>query len=401
MTLASATIPAQSSGQAEIELLLCCSHTHPEPHQLTRIQALVRQPLDWTYLVERATHHNILPLVDRQLQQIDSDSIPSEVLAQIHANFDGNFQRNLHLTAELLKLSQLFKTHQIPMLSFKGPILAQIAYGNLALRQFLDIDILVPEADVVRANQLLVDRGYQSQFALTESQQILYAGLRNEHWFWHEEKQVCVDLHWSILPKHFSFTPDPQLLWSKTEKVEFGSQSIDTLIPEHLLLFLCAHGAKHNWWRLYWICDIAELLRTHPDLDWASIHSLAGRFGTKRMLFLGLYLAHQLLGAVLPLSVLTEIESDPTIPILSIEIHERLFQIPANSDDSSWTWKDYAIYRRTITSLRDRLWYLVDTILPPTPLEWQIVTLPRPLFPLYYLVRLVRLILKHLFRIDV
>ena len=400
MTLASATIPAQSSGQAEIELLLCCSNTHPDPHQLTRIQALVRQPLDWTYLVERATHHNILPLVDRQLQQIDSSSIPSEVLAQIHANFDGNFQRNLYLTAELLKLSRLFETHQIPMLSFKGPILAQIAYGNLALRQFLDIDILVPEADVVRANQLLVDRGYQSQFALTESQQIVYAELRNEQWFWHEEKQVCVDLHWSILPKHFSFTPDPHLLWLKTERVEFGSQSIDTLTPEHLLLFLCAHGAKHNWWRLYWICDIAELLRTHPDLDWASIHSLAGRFGTKRMLFLGLYLAHQLLGAVLPLSVLTEIESDPTLPILSIQIQERLFQIQASSDDS-WTWRDYAIYRRTITSLKDRIWYWVDTILPPTPLEWQIVALPRPLFPLYYLVRLVRLILKHLFRIDV
>ena len=216
----------------------------------------------------------------------------------------------------------------------------------------------------------------------------------------HEKKQVCVDLHWSILPKHFSFTPDPQLLWLKTERVEFGSQSIDTLTPEHLLLFLCAHGAKHNWWRLYWICDIAELLRTHPDLDWASIHSLAGRFGTKRMLFLGLYLAHQLLGAVLPLSVLTEIESDPTLPILSIQIQERLFQIQASSDDS-WTWRDYAIYRRTITSLKDRIWYWVDTILPPTPLEWQIVALPRPLFPLYYLVRLVRLILKHLFRIDV
>ena len=47
------------------------------------------------------------------------------------------------------------------------------------------------------------------------------------------------------------------------------------------------------------------------------------------------------------LSVLTEIESDPTLPILSIQIQERLFQIQASSDDS-WTWRDYAIYRRTV-----------------------------------------------------
>ncbi len=395
----------QSDRSAEIELLLCCSHTHPDSQRLSRIQALVMQPLDWTYILERATHHNILPLIDRQLQLIQAHQIPSTVIARIHDNFTENFQRNLYLTSELLKLGRLFETQQIPMLSFKGPILAQIAYGNLGLRQFLDLDILVPEADVVRASQLLVSLGYQPQFDLTERQQIVYARLRSEHCFWHEEKQVCVDLHWSILPKHFSFTPDPQLLWRKIERVEFGAQSIATLTPEHLLLFLCAHGAKHNWWRLYWICDLAELLRTHPDLDWEDIHSRSGRFGTTRMLLLGLYLAQQLLGTVLPLSVCTAIAADFTLPILAAQIQERLFQSQASDGqeiepDSSWTWRDYAIYRQTIPSLRDRVWYWLDIMLTPTPLEWELVTLPQWLFPLYYLIRAMRLTIKYLFRLD-
>ncbi|WP_373540732.1 nucleotidyltransferase family protein [Chamaesiphon sp.] len=409
MTLTSLTIPdriARSSDrQSEIELLLCCSHTHPDPHQLSRISELVTQQLDWAYILERATHHNILPLIDRQLELLDAHQIPSAVTTQIHTNFQENFQRNLYLTAELVKLGRLFATHQIPLLSFKGPILAQIAYGNLGLRQFLDLDILVPEADVVRASELLVSLGYQPQFDLTASQQVVYAGLRNEHCFWHEEKQVCVDLHWSILPSHFSFTPDPQLLWQKSERVEFGAQSIATLTPAHLLLFLCAHGAKHNWWRLYWICDLAELLRTHPDLDWDNIHRLSGRFGTTRMLLLGLYLAQQLLGTVLPTSICTAIAADATIPILATQIQERLFQSPEGDEpeidpDANWTWRDYAIYRGTIPSLRDRVWYWVDTILTPTPLEWELVTLPRSLFPLYYLIRAMRLSLKYLFRFD-
>jgi Uncharacterised nucleotidyltransferase len=391
--------------QAEIELLLCCSHTHPDPHQLSRIQELVARQLDWTYILERATHHNILPLLDRQLQLIQAHQIPSAVIAQIHTNFNENFQRNLYLTSELLKLGRLFAAQQIPMLSFKGPILAQIAYGNLGLRQFLDLDILVPEADVVRASELLVSQGYQPQFELTASQQAVYAGLRNEHCFWHEEKQVCVDLHWSILPRHFSFTPDPQLLWGKIERVEFGAQSIATLTPEHLLLFLCAHGAKHNWWRLYWICDLAELLRTHPDLDWDSIHSLSGRFGTKRMLLLGLYLAQQLLGTVLPTAICTAIAADATLPSLAAQIQERLFQTQGRDGleievDANWTWRDYAIYRGTIPSLRDRAWYWIDIILTPTPLEWELVTLPQWLFPVYYLIRAMRLAIKYLFRVD-
>src|SRR3712207_8653927 len=34
------------------------------------------------------------------------------------------------------------------------------------------------------------------------------------------------------------------------------------------LLILCVHGTKHIWGRLSWICDVAELLRTQPDMDW-------------------------------------------------------------------------------------------------------------------------------------
>jgi Uncharacterised nucleotidyltransferase len=407
----------ESDRDSEIELLLCCSRTHPDPLQLDRIQALVQQQLDWNYLLERATYHNLLPLLDRQLQQIDPQAIPPEVIAQLRANFNDNFQRNLRLTAELVKLSRLFESQQVPMMSFKGPILAQIAYGNLALRQFVDLDILVAEADVVATSRLLVSQGYESQFTLTDRQQTVYTELRSEQWFWHEEKQLCIDLHWSILPKHYSFTPDPQLLWTKIDLVEFGAQSVATLSPEHLLLFLCAHGSKHNWSKLYWICDIAELLRTNRDLDWRNIHDLAGRFGTQRMLFLGLYLAHQLLDAILPEALLIQLDSDPTLPILSTQIQEQLFQSPAICEDSiplqrrhttenskfsnskaSTTSLQDAIYRQTMTSFRDRGWYWIDTILTPTPLEWQIVALPQPLFPLYYLIRLIRLILKYIFR---
>ncbi|PSB55396.1 nucleotidyltransferase domain-containing protein [Chamaesiphon polymorphus] len=410
MTLAATPIltltDLDSPQRLEVELLLCCSHTHPSPEQVSRIQELVERPLDWNYIYDRANHHHILPLLDRQLQNSKPDAIPIEILERIRTNFNENFQRNLCLTAELIKLSQLFETQQVPMLTFKGPVLAQIAYGNLALRQFVDIDILVAEADVIGASKLLIDRGYEPQFKLTDRQLAISATLQNEQWFWHEGKQICVDLHWSILPKHYSFTPDPQTLWNKIDRVQFGDREIETLTPEHLLLFLCAHGAKHNWWRLYWICDIAELLRTHPDLDWEYIDRVSGRFGTRRMLLLGLYLANKLLDVPLPEAQLTQLASDPQLPLLFTEIQDRLFPVPNTdgkaiaADDSGWTWRDYGIYRSTITSLGDRVWYWVDAISTPTPLEWQIVTLSPPLFPLYYLIRIVRLSLKYIFRIG-
>jgi len=50
---------------------------------------------------------------------------------------------NFFLTKELLELLTLFEAHCIPASPYKGPALAIMAYGNLALRQFSDLNILV------------------------------------------------------------------------------------------------------------------------------------------------------------------------------------------------------------------------------------------------------------------
>jgi Uncharacterised nucleotidyltransferase len=395
MQLKGAITPALHSAnpcqRPEIDLLLACSHARVDAAQLHRIQDLLQPSLDWPYLLERAEHHSLMPLLAWHLQNLDTSVIPKEVGAQIQSSFTENFQHNMRLLVELLKLVRLFENQGISLLAFKGPVLAQSAYGNIALRQFLDLDILVPESHVTQASQLLVACNYQPQFTLTAKQQSTYADLRYEHSFWHEEKQIGVDLHWSVLPKYYSFTPDPKLLWKSIDRIFFAEQSIPTLSPEYLLLFLCAHGAKHNWSKLYWICDVAEVLRTHKTLDWQTIQALSGQFGTQRMLLLGLYLAHDLLGASLPQTALGQIQCDSTIPSLAAEVRQNLFQ---PHSEPSLDRKD-RIYRQTMRSARDRVWYWIDTVFTPTPLEWEIVALPKPLFPLYYIVRMVRLALKY------
>jgi hypothetical protein len=41
--------------------------------------------------------------------------------------------------------------------------------------------------------------------------------------------------------------------------------------------------------------------------------------------------------------------------------------------------------------LRDKIWYLVDAAMTPTVRDWTLLPLPGYLFPLYYVVRPVRL----------
>jgi hypothetical protein len=343
----------------EIELLLLCSRVQLTPVQRNRLQQLVEQPLDWPYLLERAKYHKVLLLLTPHLQALHPSRIPPEVLASLQANFEENFQRNLRLLVELLKLVRLFEAQGIPLLAFKGPVLAQVVYGNLALREFVDLDILVPEAYAMQASQLLQNSHYQPQFTLAARQHAIYVKLRYGHVFWHEEKQVNVDLHWAVLPKYYSFTPNTDLLWQGSIRMPFAAQSVPTFAPEYLLLFLCAHGAKHQWSQLHWVCDVAELLRTQTTLNWTLIQERAGQLGTQKMLWLGLYLAHHLLGTKLPTAIENHLNADSSLPKLATQVYAGLVQCEA---DTPMLTPSRSIYLQTMSSFRDQVWFWLGQI---------------------------------------
>lgn len=59
-----------------------------------------------------------------------------------------------------------------------------------------------------------------------------------------------------------------------------------------------------GWERLAWICDITELLRQQRNLGRPGLMAQLRAHGVKRMLLFGIYLAHTLLDAHAPDSVM-------------------------------------------------------------------------------------------------
>ena len=81
------------------------------------------------------------------------------------------------LTGELLRLLDLFEQNQIPAVPYKGPALGVAIYGKLSLRQFADLDILIPEKDVWKATDLLINRGYRAHFVIPQRKQASFIRL--------------------------------------------------------------------------------------------------------------------------------------------------------------------------------------------------------------------------------
>ena len=188
----------------------------------------------------------------------------------------------------------------IEAVPYKGPVLAACMYGNLALRQFVDLDIIVRRRDVFRASDVLQSVGYRPNFPLTRAQEAGYLRSRYAVELERDDGYFAVELHWEVAPRYFAFPLDTERLWARLDQVSMYDTTVRTLAPEDLLLMLCAHGAKHLWEKLGWICDIAELVRTHRGMDWDRVAAQARELRSERILGLGLLLASDLLGADVP-----------------------------------------------------------------------------------------------------
>jgi hypothetical protein len=353
----------------EAQLLLCCACTQVDAANAERIITLLQENIDWGYLLQMASRHNLVPLLYRSLEAVAPTTIPETVRAELKEQIQVDIQGNLFLTKELLHLLALFNQHGIRALPYKGPVLAALVYRDLVLRTFNDLDILVHERHVLQAMDLLVSCGYEiirppSVAQTGKSLQSLWVNqlVEKSPWayqlvLWHPDRHVVVELHWRITPKYV-FPNSAEQLWENLTPVTLGGVTVLSFAPENLLWFLCVHGAKHQWGRLNWLCDIAELIRVYPNLNWEQIVAQATKLGIERRLYLGLLLANCLLKAPLPKTIETKIHTTPHVKVLAQQITEKVFDGTGQTAGFPYL-EQFAFQLRAMDRMVDRGRYLL------------------------------------------
>ncbi len=101
-------------------------------------------------LLDIANLERMLPLLYKNLILISPKKVPPAVMTHLRNEFLLNSSRNMKLTRELLFIIDNFDAKGIPIMPFKGPVLAEQVYGDIALRSFVDLDLLVPEHEYTR-----------------------------------------------------------------------------------------------------------------------------------------------------------------------------------------------------------------------------------------------------------
>ena len=366
-------MPLQHDVQQLVSLLRSAAGTERE--------GLLAGVQDWPRLIGKAVEWSmVLPLAEVVGSSRQMPAEHAATLAEVGT------QRALMATRQTWQLNEVLGTLAqagIPALSYKGPTLAYLAFGHLGAREFCDLDLLVHPADYGRAVKVLANLGFRHGYPPPTRCQLSQA---YEVTMVHEERRLSIDLHRSFFADSSVFGLSLQR--HTPYQVSLLGRSVSTLEPTELLLLLAVHGTKHCWRRLRWIHDLHGLVE-RQTICWPTLGAKARAEGATRAVSLGLTLASELFGTGLR----PDFAPNPATRRL---VEESKAYLGARRPPDLRRQHRYSWHAADTPAQRVR--YLIWTLFFPHELDLAFVDLPESCYPLYFLVRPVRLLQERLLR---
>ena len=407
------SIPVSVLSRPEHRLLSLCACSVHSPASKRDFAALVRQDLDWNYLLPRLQTHGLLALFSHHMCGQEA-VLPDRAQRLLQTEFVYGLQRRLKMLTELQQVVEFLLAQGLPVLAYKGPTLAHLAYGSIALRPFSDLDLLIAPADKAKVIELLKTQGY-----VPENEDLLPAHLEAKRQLRDYEMTLlptiglgALDLHWAVAPPYDAFPLHFETLWQGRVASNL-LPSVPTFCREDLLLCLCAHGLKHRWHRLEWIgCLLAILSNETEPLQWQQVQNKAINLNSGRALRLGLRLAFDLaavdsevlagLQKNVPKAIRHAIATDVVANQLARQVWKTLFEQENNQRDEAFITVPALIFAiRAREGWKLRWNYFRDICRAFLVPDSEDVAPHNPGSRVVYFVRFQRLILRRLHRLVV
>jgi hypothetical protein len=285
------------------------------------------------------------------------------------------------MVAELARIAEAFRVADLPLLALKGAVGSQQLYGHPGLRVFGDLDLLVDPRQLRAAEALLTRLGYTDEVPMTPSQRATKHRFHNGTPLVNDERKTTVDLHWRFGHVQFPLALLVADAWSRRTEVVLHGVTVPALGPTDLAIFTCSHAAKHLWWTLESLAQIAALTRL-TNLDWEEVDRVATASRGGKQVGLSFLLAHDAIGSALP-------------PLPRCLALSRPWFAKARARLSGTIERDaggrdlfFLLDRR-----RDVLAAMLAAAFVPTHADWDAARLPGPV---YWLARPLRLAAKRL-----
>ncbi len=201
----------------ELRLLLIGAKVATRAAENAAVRELVHAGIDWTGLAHRMVEHGVISSVAQMLLRVAPDLMPEDLLDALRTVLATTRRRNLALFDEMAALIEGLAAAGIGAIPFKGSILAIRAHGNLGLRTFRDIDVLVRDADLGAAVVALEALGSARRGPLTAAQFDLIQHVQGQEIVFGAASGTAVEPHARLTSREMALDIDHEGLWKRAQ----------------------------------------------------------------------------------------------------------------------------------------------------------------------------------------
>ncbi|NQT84539.1 nucleotidyltransferase family protein [bacterium] len=372
--------------QPEQQLCLILARMSLSPELAALANFLIRNGLDWDTILDFSSKHRVFPLVFRHLERFEPGLVPPATMRLFGALCAANTDKSDMFADELARIVKRLGKAGIPAVSFKGPLLAHVIWGDHRLWVGQDLDILVQPTDQRRAEKVLWADGYQTLIG-AEEQRTPHSLLPNrgapvvtlaKH---NARIPITVELHTTLFPWWMARRRLDEQVWQAAHPGNIFGASGLLLSPSWNFILLSLHAYKHLFVFLRWVCELHELWRM-ASAEQVMILRKSEQIGLDREVSLSIAVSERLLGKV------SDVSSSVNNVMLTRPSGNMFGPPPSRLSQELLLWK---LPGRAICKMRR----LLAAVFAPTGIERRHLSLPRWLHFLHYLIRPVRLVLKY------
>ncbi len=221
---------------------------------------------------------------------------------------------SMHLSSMLGVVIGDFRNEGIEAISLKGPVLAYSLYGDIGKRNFGDLDLLVQREDVERVIELANGIGYElihPKQNLSQKRWNYYFKYKKDVGLANRDNGVFIELHIGIYYHELLKSSQEELLWQDLSEEVIGGTPVKCMNKDNTFLYLTYHGGQHQYSRLFWLRDVAEVIRRW-ELDHQKILENAKSLGIERLLGVSLELVKEFFDVEVPSDYVEYLEEDET-----------------------------------------------------------------------------------------
>jgi hypothetical protein len=341
----------------------------------------------WQRVVALASEHGFVGLVSRNLGWLrERTGFDRPALSELESLRARVLTQNLARKAAARAYCEVLGRREIPFILFKGIALAEEIYGDLSLRQFNDVDIMVPIDRLDEAYEAALASGYAPP-RLGHVRDALMLGAHSANL--PHRSGMGLDLHWSIAPR-VRRAEQVALVWRSARGSDAGGHLPGLRLSGELsLIHLALHFHAGQYCTLKPLVDFyVTARRLNDSLDTAALAEQARELDSLAIVEIAVLLCERTFGgpaiASVRRAVIPRLGARITTPSISRPL---LLDAPRRSRIGNWLR-----YLLAAGGLRETARSTWAMLLPDRLVLRQFFNEPfRPgQYPLYYWRQLVR-----------